>query len=68
MRLSVEYLILLTLAISSVIIGAFTTFPELGGTYGLINLPKAELFGWTLAEPVATGCSRCSSSPRSPTG
>ena len=40
MRLSVEYLILLTLAISSVIIGAFTTFPELGGTYGLINLPK----------------------------
>jgi branched-chain amino acid transport system permease protein len=51
MRLSVEYLILLTLAISSVIIGAFTTFPELGGTYGLINLPKAELFGWTLQDP-----------------
>jgi branched-chain amino acid transport system ATP-binding protein/branched-chain amino acid transport system permease protein len=51
MRLSVEYLILLTLAISSVIIGAFTTFPELGGTYGLINLPTAELFGWTLAHP-----------------
>src|SRR5215204_3993482 len=51
MRLTVEYLILLTLAISSVIIGAFTTFPELGGTYGLINLPTAELFGWTLAHP-----------------
>ena len=50
MRLSVEYLILLTLAISSVIIGAFTTFPELGGTYGLINLPKVELFGWTLQD------------------
>ncbi len=51
MRLSVEYLILLTLAISSVILGAFTTFPELGGTYGLINLPKVELFGWTLQDP-----------------
>ena len=36
---------------SSVIIGTFTTFPELGGTYGLINLPKAELFGWTLQNP-----------------
>src|SRR5829696_5475967 len=51
MRLTVEYLILLTLAISSVIIGAFTTFPELGGTYGLINLPKVSLFGWTLQDP-----------------
>jgi branched-chain amino acid transport system permease protein len=51
MRLTVEYLILLTLAISSVIIGAFTTFPELGGTYGLINLPKVGLFGWTLEDP-----------------
>src|SRR5207248_3487231 len=41
LKLSVEYLILLTLAISFVIIGVFTTFPELGGTYGLIGLPKA---------------------------
>ncbi len=55
MRLSVEYLILLTLAISSVIIGAFTTFPELGGTYGLINLPKVELFGWALPGPRRLG-------------
>ena len=55
MRLSLEYLILLTLAISTVIIGTFTTFPELGGTYGLINLPKVELFGWTLQDR-PTGC------------
>ena len=40
LKLSPEYLILLTLAVSSVIIGIFTTFSELGGTYGLISLPK----------------------------
>jgi branched-chain amino acid transport system permease protein len=50
MKLSPEYLILLTLAISTVILGTFTTFPELGGTYGLINLPKASIVGWTLQE------------------
>ncbi len=50
MKLSPEYLILLTLAVSTVILGTFTTFPELGGTYGLINLPKVELFGWALQE------------------
>src|SRR5215216_446388 len=51
LKLSVEYLILHTLAISFVIIGVFTTFPELGGTYGLINLPKADIFGWTMQRP-----------------
>jgi branched-chain amino acid transport system permease protein len=51
LKLSVEYLILLTLAISSVIIGVFTTFPELGGTYGLIGIPKADIFGWTMNRP-----------------
>src|SRR5215218_8445215 len=51
LKLSVEYLILLTLAVSSVIIGVFTTFPELGGTYGLIGLPTANLFGWELQNP-----------------
>ena len=48
LKLSVEYLILLTLAVSSVIIGVFTTFPQLGGTYGLIGLPDPDLFGWSL--------------------
>src|SRR5215211_2770511 len=51
LKLSVEYLILLTLAVSSVIIGVFTTFPELGGTYGLIGLPDADVFGWSLDNP-----------------
>jgi branched-chain amino acid transport system permease protein len=51
MKLSPEYLILLTLAVSSVILGLFTTFPELGGTYGLISLPMVEIFGWTLSRP-----------------
>lgn len=51
LRLSVEYLILLTLAVSSVLLGLFQTFPQLGGTYGLISIPKASLFGWTLASP-----------------
>ena len=51
LKLSTEYLILLTLAVSSVIIGVFTTFPELGGTYGLIGLPDADFFGWSLDNP-----------------
>jgi len=51
LKLSVEYLILLTLAISSVIIGVFTTFPELGGTYGLIGINTPDIFGWTLGHP-----------------
>jgi branched-chain amino acid transport system permease protein len=51
LRLSVEFLILLTLAVSLVIIGVFTTFPVLGGSYGLIGIPQAEVFGYQLAEP-----------------
>ena len=50
-KLSGEYLILLTLAISSVILGVFTTFPQLGGTYGLISIPQPEFFGWTMRRP-----------------
>ena len=55
LKLSVEYLILLTLAISSVIIGVFTTFPQLGGTYGLISLPAAESVRLDHAAARATG-------------
>src|SRR6516165_9178126 len=51
LKLSVEYLILLTLAVSSVIIGVFTTFPELGGTYGLVGLPHPDILGWSLDNP-----------------
>jgi len=51
LKLSVEYLILLTLAVSSVILGLLIAIPEMGGTYGLINLPAANLFGWHLQQP-----------------
>ena len=51
LSLSVEFLILLTLAMSSVIIGFFTTFDQLGGINGLTSLPKANLFGWTWQNP-----------------
>lgn len=51
MKLTVEFLILLTLAVSFVIVGIFSTFAELGGTYGLIGIPKPDLFGWELTRP-----------------
>ncbi len=51
LKLTVEYLILLTLAVSSVIIGFFVAWPAMGGTYGLINLPVGDLFGWKLLRP-----------------
>ena len=40
LKLSVEYLILFTLAMGSVIIGGFVAFKELGGTYGLISISE----------------------------
>ena len=52
LKLSVEYLILMTLAMSSVIIGFFTTFDQLGGINGLTSLPKSDLFGWTWQNPI----------------
>jgi branched-chain amino acid transport system permease protein len=51
MRLSVEYLILLTLAASSVIIGFLITVDSLGGSYGLIGIPKPDLFGFHFRRP-----------------
>lgn len=51
MRLTVEFLILLTLAVSFVIVGVFSSFPELGGTYGLTSIPKSEIFGLKLVRP-----------------
>jgi len=50
LRLSVEYLILLTLGVSSVLLGLFQTFPQLGGTYGLIGIPPASIFGYHLVK------------------
>jgi branched-chain amino acid transport system permease protein len=51
LKLTVEYLILLTLGVSYVIIGLLVAIPEMGGTYGLINLDAANLFGWHLQHP-----------------
>ena len=51
LKLSVEYIILLTLAMSSVILGVFTTFKQLGGSYGLIGIPVPNLFGWKMLRP-----------------
>jgi|HigsolmetaAR202D_1030399.scaffolds.fasta_scaffold06641_3 branched-chain amino acid transport system permease protein len=51
LKLTVEYLILLTLGVSSVILGLVVAIPSLGGTYGLINLPAVDLFGWHLRSP-----------------
>jgi ABC-type branched-subunit amino acid transport system ATPase component/ABC-type branched-subunit amino acid transport system permease subunit len=51
LKLTVEYLILLTLAVSSVILGLLIATPSMGGTYGLIGLPTTNLFGWHLREP-----------------
>ena len=51
LKLSVEYLILLTLAVSSVIIGLIIAVSYLGGSQGLTNLPSADLFGYTLQRP-----------------
>ena len=51
LKLTVEYLILLTLAVSSVILGLLVATPSMGGTFGLIGLPTANLFGWHLREP-----------------
>ena len=51
LKLTVEYLILLTLAVSYVILGLLIATPSMGGTFGLIGLPTANLFGWHLLEP-----------------
>jgi branched-chain amino acid transport system permease protein len=51
MKLTVEFLILLTVAISFAIIGILATFPQLGGTYGLFGIPRQSIFGWTMARP-----------------
>jgi branched-chain amino acid transport system permease protein len=50
LRLSVEYLILLTLGVSSVVLGVFSTFSQLGGTYGLIGIPPVSIFGFEMLE------------------
>jgi len=56
MRLSVEYLILLTLAFGNVLIGVASATPALGSTYGIIKINtephRLNFFGWTMDRPV----------------
>jgi branched-chain amino acid transport system permease protein len=51
LRLTSEWLILLTLALQTIIISLVTTISTLGGTYGLQNIAPLEVFGHDLSEP-----------------
>ncbi|CAB4678487.1 MAG: ATP-binding cassette domain-containing protein [Actinobacteria bacterium] len=55
MRLSTEYLILLTLAWGYVLIGVFSTIPALGGSFGIISINSEphllSFFGWSMQRP-----------------
>ncbi|MDX6739649.1 branched-chain amino acid ABC transporter ATP-binding protein/permease [Actinocorallia sp. A-T 12471] len=48
LRLSGEYLILLTIAFTLALLGVIATFPELGGTLGITDLSGLAIFGWHL--------------------
>lgn len=52
MRLSDDYLILLTIAVAFVVTGVFTTLPALGGAYGIIGIPPPTLRGVSLDRPM----------------
>lgn len=51
MRLTDDYLILLTIAVAFVVTGVFTTVPALGGAYGIIGIPPPTLRGVALDRP-----------------
>jgi branched-chain amino acid transport system permease protein len=51
LRLTSEWLILLTLAVQTIIISLVTTVSSLGGTYGLQNIAPLSVFGHDLSEP-----------------
>jgi branched-chain amino acid transport system permease protein len=51
LRLTTEWLILLTLAVQTIIITLATTSSSFGGTYGLQNVSGFELFGKKLQQP-----------------
>lgn len=48
LRLSIENVILLTVALGTIVLSVATSVPVLGGSNGLVNVPNAELFGATL--------------------
>ena len=49
MRLSVEYVILITIAFAIIIIDVFSNFGPFGGAVGLVGLPALRVFGQTLS-------------------
>lgn len=51
LRLAEEYLILLTLAISSIVISIVIAWSKLGGAYGLLGIKFISIFGKTLKTP-----------------
>lgn len=53
LRLSGEYLILLTLAVATVIISLINTSRELGGTYGLRGVDRMEIGPWAPTSTIA---------------
>jgi branched-chain amino acid transport system permease protein len=51
LRLSSEYLILLTLAFSYVVLAVAGSVTGLGGQFGLLDVPQMKLGGWILTTP-----------------
>ncbi|MBC9732346.1 ABC transporter permease subunit [Nocardioides marmotae] len=52
LQLSIENVILLTVALGTIVLSVATSVPSLGGPNGLVNVPNAELFGATLDSSV----------------
>jgi branched-chain amino acid transport system permease protein len=51
LRLSSDYLILLTLAVQAIILVVITGVSALGGQYGIVGVPSPSLLGTTFATP-----------------
>jgi branched-chain amino acid transport system permease protein len=51
LRLTTEWLILLTLAVQTIIVALVQTDHDLGGSYGLQNISSLRIFGFPLDEP-----------------
>ena len=51
LRLTSEYLILLTIAVSTIITSVVTSVSELGGAYGLLGIKESNFFGAVLKNP-----------------
>jgi branched-chain amino acid transport system permease protein len=52
LRLTSDYLILLTLAVQAIILVVITGIPALGGQYGLVGIPAPTVFGALVLTPM----------------